>query len=169
MGLFSSNKSSTSNNYTDNSANAGGANSIALGTNAHFTINDVSEAVAKEALATGNVSIGAMANVAGNALTANTAVAATAIDAGTKQTEFTVNTLKSIMETSARENADTRSAANESLDTVATLLAQMNATTDNITARAQTPEATGLATIIKPLAWAAVGIVLLIVLFKSKK
>ena len=119
----------TTNNYTDHSANAGGDNSIAVGSGASVTFNDLSEGVAREA-----------------------------IRAGVDQTAFVVNTLKGITESAARETTETRNAADLALRTTQGLTQSLQETAAAAIERSQNPEATSLAKILLPIVIAAAAV-----------
>ncbi len=106
------------NTSTDNSLNAGGDGSTVISANS-LLINDLSEAVARDAIA-----------------------------AGVKQTEFTTNTLKGIVETAARENTSTRSLADTALRT-------SQGITSAVVERAQTPDSASVSKILTPFVWVA--------------
>jgi hypothetical protein len=125
--------------YTDSSANAGGTNSLAIGSGANVNIQNLSESVAN-----------------------------TAINAGVTQTAFIANTLKSITESSAKENEATRNSADIALKTNAGLLTQLQSTAGATIERGQNPEATSIKTILQPLIIGAAVIVGLFLLFRKK-
>jgi hypothetical protein len=118
----------TTNNYVDESANAGGDGSFAVGAGANVTINDLSEGVAREA-----------------------------IRAGVDQTEFVVNTLKGITESASRETTETRNAADLALRTTQGLTKSLQETAASAIERSQNPEATSLSKVLVPTLIAAVA------------
>jgi cobalamin biosynthesis Mg chelatase CobN len=124
----SSTVNQTTNNYTDESANAGGDNSIAVGSGANVTFNDLSEGVAREA-----------------------------IRAGVDQTAFVVNTLKGITESAARETADTRTSADLALRTTQGLTQSLQESAAAAIERSQNPEATSLSKVLVPVLIAVVA------------
>lgn len=170
MGLFSIGEKhntnttnlSTTNEYNDSSANAGGDNSVALGSGAAFTINtqDLSENVAIQAIKSGVDQTALASYVANNA-----------VENATKQTQFAVNTITGLSEVAARENKDTRDSADLALRTSAGLTSQLQEQTAAALGRAQAPEATSVALILKPIIW-GIGIIVVVgglVFYTSKK
>jgi hypothetical protein len=148
----------TTNAYSDSSANAGGDNSLAVGTGGSVNIQNLSEKVATTAL--DDNSIVAMSAINSSSANATGAynLSRDAINAGLKQTEYTINTLEGLQETAARENQDTRNAAQFAIASSAGQSAQLNALTGEALGKAQAPEASSVALIIKPVLW-ALGIV----------
>lgn len=147
----SSTSNATTNEYTDTSANAGGDGSIAASGGGSVVINDLSETVARDAIA------------AGVNQTARTLATAE------KLTEFTTNTIRGLSETSARENAATRDSADLSLRTTAGLVSTLQQQTSDALERAQQPEASSVTAMLKPLLWVIGGIVALVLILSSKK
>lgn len=119
----------TTNQYSDSSANAGGDGSIAVGEGGSVVIENLSEGVA----------LGA-------------------INAGVKQTEFVVNTLRGVTETAAKETEETRNAADRAIKANSGLLSQLQQTSAAAIERSQAPEASSLTKILTPLLIAAVVI-----------
>jgi hypothetical protein len=152
MGLFSigehtttsSTKYDTTNNYTDQSANAGGDNSLAVGNGANVQINNLSEKVASDAL-------DANRDVSAYALASNTAVSNNALNTGLKTTEYALNTVQGAYEVAARENQDTRDAATLAIQSNAGLTGQLNDLTSKALSTAQTPEASSVSKILIPV------------------
>jgi len=179
MGLFSvgehttqsTTTNQTTNQYTDKSANAGGDNSIAAGEGATVNIQNLSEKVANTAL--DDNSLVAMAALqSGNVSTTGAYnLSRDAINAGLKQTEYTINTLTGLQETAARENQDTRNAAQLAIDSSAGQSSQLNTITSAALAKAQAPEASSVATILKPVLWVlgAVFAIFALTVFGSHK
>jgi proline dehydrogenase len=156
-GLFSTeDKSSKTTNtttttYTDQSANAGGDNSMAIGANANVTINNLSESVAN------------------NAIGANADVAKTAIAGATQQTQFVANTILGLSETAARENQDTRNSADNALKSTTSLISALQAQTGSALERAQAPEATSVSAILKPILYVGAALIVVFIIFSSRK
>lgn len=152
MGLFSigehtttsTTKYDTTNNYTDQSANAGGDNSLAVGNGATVQINDLSEKVATDA-------IDANRDVSAYALASNTAVNNKALDTNLLTTQYALNTVQGAQEVAARENSDTRDAATVALQSQAGLTRQLNDLTSQALSTAQTPEASSVSKILIPV------------------
>jgi hypothetical protein len=152
----------TTNTYTDTSANAGGDGSIAASQNSSINIQNLSESVANTALndtaAVATNALGFNSDVTRTALSGGYNLARDLVNSGVKQTEFTVNTLAGLQETSARENQDARNAAQNAIDSNVGLTSQLNTLTSAALDKAQAPEAASVALIIKPVLW-ALGIV----------
>jgi len=147
----------TTNNYTDKSANAGGDGSIALAEGSSVSIQNLDEAVAKDAIAAG-------VNQTYRAFdTADKALAS-----GVAQTAYTVNALSSLAESSARENADTRNAANVAVQTTAGLVSALQTGTATNFGTSQQPASASLMDSMKPLFY-VIGAVLLVALVMFSK
>ena len=175
FGVDKSNKSSTvnepTNTYTDQSANAGGDGSVSAGAGAALSINiqNLSEKVANEAIDQ-NAYVSAVAIDSGSkAVTGAYNLSRDAIAGGVKQTEFTVNTLLGLQEVAARENQDTRSSAQNAIDSNAGLTEHLNTLTSSALERAQAPEASSIAAILKPILIALAAIFGLFVLMSNDK
>ena len=150
----SSTQNSTTTNYTDKSANAGGDGSIALAEGSSLNIQNLDEQVARDAIAGGVNQTYRAFDTADKALST-----------GLTQTEFTVNAIKGISEASARENAATRDAATTAINTTAGLVSALQTGTATNFGTAQQPAS---ASIFKPLIY-VIGAVLVIALFVFSK
>lgn len=155
LGLFGGDSSSTTQNtsttnYSDQSANAGGDNSIAVGQGANLVINNLSESVAN------------------NAISSSADVAKTAVDTSAKQTEFVANTLLGLSETNARENQDTRNSADLALQTTASLISALQSQTGSALERAQAPEATSVSKILTPILYVGGALVAVFIIFAMR-
>jgi hypothetical protein len=155
FGVDKSNKSTTTNEttntYTDTSANAGGDGSFAAGAGASINIQNLSEKVATSAIDNNSFVAATAIDANERALTGGYNLARSSVDSGLKQTEYTVNTIAGLQEVAARENQDTRNAAQQAISTNAGLTEKLNTLTSDALAKAQAPEATSIALIMKPL------------------
>jgi hypothetical protein len=160
--LGKENKSTTTNqtttNYTDKSANAGGDNSTALGEGASLVINSLDEKVASDAIAAGvNQTFRAFD-------TADKALAT-----GAQQTAYTVNALTSLAESSARENASTRDAANVAVQTTAGLVSALQTATPTTFGASQTTETASIVNNLKPIAYVVIALIVALFMFGRRK
>jgi hypothetical protein len=158
----SSTTNNTTNTYTDKSANAGGDGSIAVSSGSSLNIQNLSESVANTAIDdTSAVALGVAqqnSDLARGAISGAYNLSRDNINAGLKETEFTVNSLLGLQEVAARENQDTRTAAQNAIDSAAGQSAQLNTLTGAALEKAQAPEASSVALIIKPVLWALAGV-----------
>ncbi len=159
MALFSSNKSNvtneTTNTLTDQSANAGGLGSVAIGSGANVNIQDVSEKVAVAALdanrAATSYALGSNEAVSKAAMNETAATARAAIDNSTKQTQFVTNTILGLTEAAGRESRDARDSADTAIKSANSLISALQAQTGSALERAQAPEAASIKAILTPI------------------
>lgn len=191
MAIFSSKKSttnlSTTNVFTDQSANAGGDGSLAVGAGASVNIETADKEIVEAALASNLGTTQAAMQTAGLALAANTQSTLGALEANRNVTvaalgstertaqlsiaaqkqlaEHTLNTVKGISEVGARERADV-------LRTTETALQSTRGANDKLAGlasaaleRSQTPDSA----VTKQLLWVIGGVASLAVLLLFRR
>lgn len=147
--------------YSDQSVNAGGDGSIALGEGATLSIQDVSTDIANEAIRTSGY-------VAGRSIDGANQLAAFSIDQSTDLSKSFISGAKDLVEMGYRESADVRNESRYMQENNAALASRLSQLAiDNVAESRRDPDNQLLIRLAQYGLYAFAGLVVLVLLFRK--